>query len=128
MSQGDFVSARYASQDGTSVFGGQLQPETLALTVTGGGATETNTSTLADINQAVSFSVSKNNNEYGCKPRMASFKFADQNDIPDGYKQFQSYRLPIMRQSVAALVKRGATGTYLGKAIEYIRLLPEQVR
>lgn len=113
MSAGAFQLFRYQRNDG-EIHPIRLQPETEALVIEGidndqpaGAATR---QTLA--------SVSKSNTAHGLRPRKINVKFT--GTPPTGYKADQTYCLPALQPAIWNAAVTGATGTYLGVAVEVV--------
>lgn len=129
MSQGEFTSPRYRAND-DKVYGGQAQPETTELTITVAGGTDlvNNGSTQPLTPGLPSYKISKGKREIGVGPRTATFKFAADDQVPDGYKLGETYTVPIFVNTFWDAVGRGVVGTYQGNAIEYLTKAPENIR
>lgn len=115
MSAGVFTTIGYEADygDGTAVHPITVQPETLALTI--GGVTNAG-SAVSNINNPISAQVSKSKRSSGLHARMVSFRFT--GTPPTGYAVNQTLRLPLTTKDMSEVATRGATGTYLGVAIQ----------
>lgn len=123
MSAGEFTRTFYELDTGNG--GGiariRVQPETLAATI-GGSA---NTAPAGPATVPVSASVSAGNRENGIKARSVTLLFTAA--APTGYSG-DPVTIPVMQESTFAAWTLGATGTYLGAAVEVIGRSPERVR
>lgn len=120
MSQGQFSEEIYEANAGTfhSI---TVQPETLALTIDG----TANTPGAGPVNSAQRASVSQGNRAYGLKARRISFSWT--GAAPANYDPRGRLSLPVLTPALYDGILPGSTGTYLGAAINKIRLLPERV-
>lgn len=127
MSTGAFTTIGYqATYDATQIHPIRVQPETLGLSVTVGGAPVANDGELATaINNPVSARVSGGRRQKGLNARLIRISFGD--SPPDDYKPFSTITLPAVNPALLA-APAGATGTYLATAITVVGTTPERVR
>lgn len=121
MSAGTFARTKYQANNG-DIYPIRLQPETLELTI-GGTA---NSAPAGATTERLLASVSKGNREYGVKPRRVGVKFSAAP--PVGYKPDQIYYIPILGSAFYGTIAVGATGIYLGVAVDVVSLLPELIK
>lgn len=120
MSAGAFVRSKYESDEG-SIHPIKVQPETLSATL--GGA---NSPPAADTDTDISARVTGGNRELGLRARSVSVKFTA--TPPDGYKEDQVYRIPILTPARWDAITKSTTGTYLGVACQVVGKTPENVK
>jgi hypothetical protein len=120
MSQGRFSEEIYEGNTG-SFHSITVQPETLALEIDG----TANTPGTGPIDSALRASVTQGNNAYGLKARRVSFAWT--GTPPANYDPRGRITLPILTPALYNSILPGSTGTYLGAAINNIRLLPERL-
>lgn len=120
MSAGGFARSRYAA-DSDDIHPIRVQPETLSLTV-GGVA---NAAPAGAVTSPISAKVSKGNRGVGLKPRTVTIVFT--GTAPTGYKADSPITLPLLTEAAYDAASKGATGSYLGGAIEVISKSPERV-
>lgn len=120
MSAGDFVNSKYQSDEG-GIYAIRVQPETLALTING----TANTAPAGDVDQEGLARVSGSRRRIGLKARLVRFRFTAA-PTGGGYSVGDILSLPILTQATYnAIPKAGATGTYLGAAIEVVGKSPQ---
>lgn len=120
MSQGRFSEEIYEANAGT-FHTIRVQPETLALTIDG----TANTPGAGPVDSPMRASVSKSNSSYGLKARKITFSWT--GTPPANYDDRGRNGIPILTPALYDAVLPGSTGTYLGAAINNIRLLPERI-
>jgi len=131
MSAGAFITARYPAQygAGTQIHPIRVQPETLTLSVTIGGAAVTNSQAAGAVNNPISAVVSRSKRGRGLIPRSITFRFT--GTPPTGYKAGSTLSLPALNSALTG-APNGATGTYTVGAtaspIEVVGVSPERVR
>lgn len=121
MSAGAFVLSKYQRNDG-EIHPIRVQPETLGLVVDGNNndapAGASTRRTLALIGKA--------NGGYGVRPRKINVRFT--GTVPTDYKVDQTYCIPAMQEAIWNAAITGATGTYLGQAIEVVSVSAESIK
>ena len=121
MSAGTFTRTRYES-DTDLIHPIRVQPETLAATF----ATVPNAAPTGTPDSEISAQVTGSRRGLGLFARYITVVFTA--TPPVGYATGQSYKIPIMSQSLFAAVSVGATGEYLGVATQVISKTPERRR
>lgn len=122
MSAGAFQLGRYEGNDNAKIYPIRVQPETIAAEL-GGTA---NAGPSGALTEEILVKVSRSSRGYGVRPRKVSFRFT--GGVPAGYAAGQSYSIPVLQEATWDGVSTGATGTYLGEAIQIIGKSPESVR
>lgn len=126
MSAGAFTRANYqASYNPAAIHPIRVQPETLALSVTVGGSTVTNTGSASALTTPTSVRVGGGRRRRGVNARLIRIQFS--GTPPTGYKAGSTITLPAINPALLA-APNGATGTYLGAAIVVIGTTPESSR
>jgi hypothetical protein len=120
MSSGEFSNSKYESNSGRVYFA-KVQPETLALDIGG----STNDAPAGAIDQEVSAKMNGSRREIGVNARSVSLSWTA--SPPTGYDANGVVRVPIMTPTFFDSITRGATGTYLGAAVEVVGKSPEAV-
>lgn len=122
MSAGSFIFSRYETDEG-DIFDIKVQPETLTLSLNGA----TNTAPTGAVDGTGSVNVSGSLRQNGVNARRVRFRFS--GEPPTGYKPSSVISLPILQQSVyeTMTATRGATGTYLGAAIQLVGGTKEKI-
>lgn len=120
MSAGLFTYSKYESNSG-EIYRIRVQPETLLANI--GSA---NSAPDGAITGQGTVRVGGGNRQFGIKARSVTVKFTA--DAPTGYAENQVYRIPILQETLWDSINLGATGTYLGNAIEVVGKSPERVR
>lgn len=121
MSQGAFLRSRYTDNQG-AIHPVRVQPETVALVI----GTNTNTAPTGAITNGITARVSGSRRQIGLLTRTVTFVFT--GTPPTGYLANSPLTLPWLQTTGFSTIARGATGTYLGVAIEVISTSPERVR
>jgi len=125
MSAGVFERSRYQADygAGTAIHPIRIQPETAALVIN----SVTNDPPAGATTNPISCQVSRGRRSLGLHPRFVTVAFTA--TPPTGYAANQTYRIPLLTPTIAAEAVAGATGTYLGVAIEVVsNFAPEIVR
>lgn len=127
MSAGSFTRVGYlATYDATQVHPIRVQPETLELSITVGGAPVTNEGELVTaVNNPISASVSRGRRSKGLNARLIRITFGDAP--PTDYKPNSVITLPALNPALLA-APEGAAGTYLGTACTVVGTSPETRR
>lgn len=126
MSAGAFTLTGYEADygDGTAIHPIRIQPETAALVI---NAVNNTGSATVNISNPISAQVSRSRKALGLHSRMVSIRFTA--TPPTGYLANQILRVPLLNQSIKEVAVAGATGTYLGVAIQVVsNFSPEVVR
>lgn len=121
MSSGAFIRSFYELNSG-EVASIRVQPETLALSL-GGGA---NAAATGPADVPGSAKVSGGARSIGINARKVSIVFT--GTPPEGYKADSPISLPWLIPNTWEALSPGATGTYLGAAVELIGKSPERIR
>lgn len=122
MSAGEFEIGRYESNELGQVMPVRVQPETLLLFVAGTvNAIPTTPTSLGLFAQ-----VGKNRNAYGVGCRSVTIKWT--GEPPEGYKEGESLRIPVMTQAAYTAYIPGSTGNYLGSPVTVVSRTPENAR
>lgn len=121
MSAGVFTRTRYES-DTDLIHPIRLQPETLAATI----ATVPNAAPTGTPDSEISAQVVGSRRGLGLFARYVTVVFTA--TPPAGYAAGQSYKITILSQSLFDAITVGATGEYLGVAIQVISKTPERRR
>lgn len=121
MSAGVFTLSKYEADSGT-VYSVRVQPETLAASV-GGGA---NTAPTGNVTGEPSAMVGGSRRSIGVHCRGVRIRFT--GAAPEGYKPQGVIFIPILTEARYDAITRGATGTYLGAAVEVVGKVPEVIR
>jgi hypothetical protein len=124
MSAGAFVISKYeaSSDSGSGIYPIRVQPETLALSI----ATVDNDPPAGAVNQRVSARVSGGRRQIGMNAALVRIKFT--GTPPTGYLASSTLTLPLLTPEIRSVAAYGATGTYLGVAIQVIGTTSEKVR
>lgn len=125
MSAGVFERSKYQADygGGTAIHPIRIQPETAELTIN----SVTNDPPAGAVTNPISALVSRGRRSLGLHPRFVTIAFTA--TPPTGYATGQTYRVPLLTPTIAAEAVSGATGTYLGVAIEVVSNgAPEIVR
>lgn len=122
MSAGGFVRSRYESDAG-SVHPIRVQPETLTMTL--GGAT--NSVPAGALTSGISARVTGGKRQLGLTARKVTIQFVA-GDVPEGYLAGSSYTLPWLNPATFGGLGAGATGIYLGSAIELVGKSAESIK
>ena len=124
MSSGAFISSRYAaSYAANAIHPIKIQPETTGLTIA--GAINTPPSGVAT--NPISAIGSLGRRALGLKPRKVSFKFTSDTPQAGLYREGAVLTLPWLNPFTEGQFAKGATGSYLGEAIEVVSTSPEDV-
>lgn len=124
MSAGIFEVSKYETNSpalGGIIMPIRVQPETIAAII--GGVS--NAAPAGDVDVPLRVSVSAGNTEYGVKPRKAVLRFT--GAAPADYSG-DDVSIALLTPAIAAAAIPGATGTYLGAAVEVISSRPESFR
>lgn len=123
MSAGPFQTAFYetSSENGGFKLRCRVQPETLAATVAG----ETNASPSGPATAPGSATISQGRRSAGVNMRYVTLRFTAAP--PTGYSG-DPVRIPVLDPAVFAEWTLGATGTYLGAAVEVVGRVGETVK
>lgn len=122
MSQGEFVNSFYETDTGNGgdVVRCRVQPETLAATIAGVvNAGNTGPATIPGSAKA-----SKGIREYGIGMRSVTLRWT--GAPPTGYSG-DDVRIPVLMEATYIDWTLGATGTYLGAAVEVVGRNPERI-
>jgi hypothetical protein len=124
MSAGAFIKSKYeaTSDNNGGIYSVRVQPETVACVI----ATVANAPPAAAVNQTVSARVGGGKRKIGMNCATISMKFT--GTLPDGYKAGGILVIPGLTPAFRAAAKVGATGTYLGEAVEVVGRSPERAR
>lgn len=122
MSAGAYVRSRYEADAGT-IHPIRVQPETLAMTLGG----STNAAPAGTVTSPISARVSGGRRQIGLTARKVTIAFVP-GDVPAGYLEGSSYQLPWLDPTTFDALAAGATGIYLGAAIELVGKSAESVR
>lgn len=122
MSAGNFVRSRYESDAG-SIHPIRVQPETLAMTLGG----STNSPVTGAIDTGISARVSGGRRQIGLTARKVRIQFVEGAE-PEGYLEGGTIELPWLNPTTFAALGAGATGIYLGAAIELVGKSAESIR
>lgn len=123
MSKGAFVSTRYYSNLDDAIRPIIVQPETLGLMI--GGVSNT---PAVGTPIGLSPKVGANPRTLGLHSRMVYFTFSG-GQLPAGYRVGGILGLPWLRSNTAfGSLFKGATGTYLGQPVSFVRRVPESRR
>jgi hypothetical protein len=124
MSAGAFSSAFYemSSENGGFKLRCRVQPETLAATVAG----EANAGVAGPATAPGSATISQGRRTAGVNMRYVSLRWTA--TPPTGYLAGATVRIPVLDPSVFADWTLGATGTYLGAAVEVVGRVGETVK
>lgn len=126
MSSGAFTRVNYqATYNAGAIHPIRVQPETLTLSVTIGGATVTNTASTSALTTPTSVRVGGGRRRRGVNARLIRIQFT--GTPPDGYKAGSTITLPALNAALLA-APNGATGTYQGAPIVVIGTSPETTR
>lgn len=127
MSAGGFDKVRYEGNDGV-LYKCRIQPETTEFEVdstTNNVPAQPAGTTLSRISAQVGGS----RRSLGIHTRMVRLQFGDTaGAAPDGYKVGGVTQIPILTQTMFALVEANDTGNYLGKVVSILGVVPEVVR
>lgn len=123
MSAGAFESAFYemSSENGGFVLRCRVQPETLAATIAG----TANAGVAGPATAPGSATISQGRRTAGVNMRYVTLKFTA--TLPTGYSG-DPVRIPVLDPAVFAEWTLGATGTYLGQAVEVLSRVGETVK
>lgn len=123
MSAGNFIRSKYETslENGGGIYPIRIQPETAQLTIAG----QANAAPAGNIDQLVTAKANKSNGAYGVGARAVTLAFT--GAPPDGYSG-ENVRVAVLTPDAFAAYTVGATGTYLGAAVEVVSRLPESVR
>ena len=124
MSAGAFVKSKYEAtpDNGGGIYSVKVQPETLACVI----ATVANAAPAGAVDQKVSARVGGGKRKIGMNCATISLKFT--GTLPTGYKMDGILTIPGLTPAFRAAAAVGATGTYLGQAVEVIGKSPERAR
>lgn len=128
MSQGSFIRSLYqATYNAANVHPIKVQGETLALSIDLPGGAQDNVppAAVTAANNPISARVSGGRRSLGLTARKIAVRFT--GTPPTGYLAGQVLTLPMINPNFAS-VGSGATGTYLGVAVEVVGTSPESVR
>jgi len=118
MSSGNFVRSKYESNSG-EIYPIRVQPETLALTI----AATANAAPAGAVTAEVSARANGSRRTLGMNARTVTVAFTA--TPPDGYATNTTLTVPVMQPALWDNATRGATGTYLGVAVEVVGKSPE---
>jgi hypothetical protein len=123
MSAGSFTTAFYetSSENGSYVLRCRVQPETLAAEI----ASTTNDSADGPADAPGSATISQGRRTAGVNMRYVTLGFTAAP--PTGYSG-DPVRIPVLTPATFALWTLGATGTYLGAAVEVLSRVGETVK
>lgn len=123
MSAGAFENAFYemSSENGGFVLSCRVQPETLAATISG----TANDGVAGPATAPGSATISQGRRSAGVNMRYVSLRFT--GTLPAGYSG-RIARIPVLDPAVFAEWTKGATGTYLGVAVEVVGRVGETVK
>lgn len=124
MAAGAFIKSKYqaTADNGGGIYSVKVQPETLACVI----ATVTNAAPTAAVDQSVSARVGGGKRKIGMNCATISLKFT--GTPPGGYKPDGILTIPGLTPAFRSAAAIGATGTYLGEAVEVIGKSPERAR
>lgn len=120
MSAGNFVRSFYEADNG-EIHPIRVQPETVAANV---GAA--NTAPAGPATVGISARVSGGARQLGLTARKVRLAFTA--TVPAGYAEDSIITIPVLTPAAFAAASVGATGTYLGSAVQVIGRTPESVR
>jgi len=124
MSAGAFVRSRYeaAAENGGGIYSIRIQPETQNLTI----ATVANDPPAGAVDQKVSCRASGSARKIGLNAFRVRIRWT--GTPPTGYLATSPIALPVLTPEARAAYVVGATGTYLGAAVEVIGRSAETIR
>lgn len=115
MSAGAFTITKYVAEYAAdTIHPIKVQPETVALTIDG----EANTATSGALTSPISAMVGANKRKLGLHAAMVSLRFT--GTPPTGYQTGGILRVPLLNAPIRTKAVAGATGTYLGVAVEVV--------
>ena len=122
MSAGEFTRTFYEldTGNGGGIVRARVQPETIAASI----ATTANAGATGPATVPITAKASGGNSEFGVN--MRSVTLAWTGTVPDGYSG-DPVVIPVLQEATFAAWVVGATGTYLGQAVEVIGRSPERV-
>lgn len=125
MSAGGFTTTKYEAEGG-AIWRIRVQPETLDLQIgSGGGSIDNDPPTAGLSGNLPTVNVGGSRRRYGVHARGVRVRFT--GTPPAGYKSGTSIFLPILQEDNFDAIPRGATGTYLGVAIEVVGKVAEAI-
>jgi len=126
MSAGAFTVVPYrASYNTEQIHPLRIQPETQDLAVLIGGTNQLNTPEEVATNNPISAVISRGRRSKGLNARLIRVRFTAAP--PTGYQVNGTLTLPAINPALLG-APNGATGTYLGIAIEVVGTSPETAR
>ena len=127
MSAGGFNRVRYEGNDDV-LYKIRIQPETTEFTVDG---TSNNVpgEPAGTVKSRISAEVGGSRRSLGIHARMVRLQFGDTaGAAPDNYKLGGVTQIPVLTKTMFDLVEANDTGTYLGKVVTILGVVPEVVR